>query len=182
MSSPPLNEPGNRAGLFKRPVHSSASSRWLQALVQNRKQLRVRSFVLAAWPSCRDPRQPAANEPGGGPIRHVISLSSNAWLARLRQARPRQIVYRISLRALRSVPSGAGVRALLPQHNLPATHGAAVLLKTGAILPIGYSSTVSMKDLERSIGSRAHEPSLQAYIEKLALTDEPYDYWADIDE
>src|SRR5271157_282847 len=71
MSSPPLNEPGNRAGLFKRPVHSSASSRWLQALVQNRKQLRVRSFVLAAWPSCRGPRQPAANELGGGPVRHV---------------------------------------------------------------------------------------------------------------
>jgi hypothetical protein len=71
MSSPPLNKSCHRAGLFKRPVHSSASSRWLQALVQNRKQLRVRSFVLAAWPSCRGPRQPAANEPGGGPVRHV---------------------------------------------------------------------------------------------------------------
>ncbi len=45
--------------------------RWPQALVQNRKQLRLRSFVLAAWPSCRGPRQPAANELGGGPVRHV---------------------------------------------------------------------------------------------------------------
>src|SRR5271157_5547887 len=71
MSSPPLNKSCNRAGLFKRPVRSSASSRWPQALVQNRKQLRGRSFVLAAWPSCRGPRQPAANEPGGGPVRHV---------------------------------------------------------------------------------------------------------------
>src|SRR5208337_2085338 len=71
MSSPPLNKSCNRAGLFKRPVRSSASSRWPQALVQNRKQLRGRSFVLAAWPSCRGPRQPAANELGGGPVRHV---------------------------------------------------------------------------------------------------------------
>jgi len=71
MSSPPLSKPYNRVGLFKRPVHSSASSRWPQALIQNRKQLRFRSFALAAWPSCSDPRQPAANEPGGGPFRHV---------------------------------------------------------------------------------------------------------------
>src|SRR5271166_2765531 len=71
MSSPPLNKSCNRAGLFKRPVRSSASSRRPQALVQNRKRLRVRSFVLAAWPSCRGPRQPAANELGGGPVRHV---------------------------------------------------------------------------------------------------------------
>jgi len=71
MSSPPFSKSCNRAGLFKRPVRSSASSRWLQALVQNRKQLRFRSFVLAAWPSCRGPRQPAANELGGGPVRHV---------------------------------------------------------------------------------------------------------------
>ena len=88
MSSPPSNKSCNRAGLFKRPVHSSASPRWPQALVQNRKQLRVRSFVLAAWPSCRGPRQPAANELGGGPVRHVLSPSSNAWPARPRQARP----------------------------------------------------------------------------------------------
>jgi hypothetical protein len=58
-------------GLFKRPVRSSASSRWLQALVQNRKQLRGRSFALAAWPSCCGPRLAAANELGGGPVRHV---------------------------------------------------------------------------------------------------------------
>jgi hypothetical protein len=46
-------------------------ARWPQALVQDRKQFRVRSFVLAAWPSCRGPRQPAANELGGGPVHHV---------------------------------------------------------------------------------------------------------------
>ena len=71
MSSPPLNESCNRVGLFKWPVRLSANSRWPQALVQNRKQLRLRSFVLAAWPSCRGPRQPTANELGGGPVRHV---------------------------------------------------------------------------------------------------------------
>src|SRR5208282_192668 len=71
MSSPPLKRPCDRAGLFKRPVHSSASSRWPQALVQDRKQLRFRGFVLAAWPSCHGPRQPVANEPSGGPVRHV---------------------------------------------------------------------------------------------------------------
>ena len=90
MSSPPSNKSCNRAGLFKRPVHSSASPRWPQALVQNRKQLRLRSFVLAAWPSCRGPRQPAANELGGGPVRHVLSPSAT-WPACLCHARPRHI-------------------------------------------------------------------------------------------
>ena len=42
--------------------------------------------------------------------------------------------------------------------------------------------TVPMKEIERSIGSHAHEPSVQAWIEKLALTDEPYDFWAGIDD
>ena len=42
--------------------------------------------------------------------------------------------------------------------------------------------TVSIKEIERSIGLHAHEPSLLAYIEKLGLTDEPHDYWACIDE
>ncbi len=42
--------------------------------------------------------------------------------------------------------------------------------------------TVSMKAIERSIGLHANDPGLLAHIEKLALTDEPYDYWACIDE
>jgi len=56
MSSPPLSRSRHRAGPFKRPVRPPAGSRWPQALAQIRKQLLARSFVLAAWPSCRGPR------------------------------------------------------------------------------------------------------------------------------
>ena len=139
MSSPPLNKSCNRAGLFKRPVRSSASSRWPQALVQNRKQLRLRSFVLAAWPSCRGPRQPAANELGGGPVRHVLSPSSNAWPARRRQARPRHIPHPTSLRALHRVPSSVVLRAHLPRPHSVEASGSAFPIKTGSEFPIGIT-------------------------------------------
>ena len=137
MSSPPLNKSCNRAGLFKRPVRSSASPRWPQALVQNRKQLRLRSFVLAAWPSCRGPRQPAANELGGGSVRHVLSPSSNAWPARRRQARPRHIPHPTSLRALHRVPSSVVLRAHLPRPHSVEASGSAFPIKTGSAFPIG---------------------------------------------
>jgi len=140
MSSPPLNKSCNRAGLFKRPVRSSASSRWPQALVQNRKQLRLRSFVLAAWPSCRGPRQPAANELGGGPVRHVLSPSSNAWPARRRQARPRHIPHPTSLRALHRVPSSVVLRAHLPRPHSVEASGSAFPIKTGSAFPIGIKT------------------------------------------
>ena len=68
--------------------------------------------------------------------------SSNAWLARPRQARPRHILHPTLLRALQGVPSGVVVRALLPEHSSPATHGAAVLLKTGAEFLIGYTCQI----------------------------------------
>ena len=139
MSSPPLNKSCNRAGLFKRPVRSSASPRWPQALVQNRKQLRLRSFVLAAWPSCRGPRQPAANELGGGPVRHVLSPSSNAWPARRRQARPRHIPHPTSLRALHRVPSSVALRAHLPRPHSVEASGSAFPIKTGSAFPIGIT-------------------------------------------
>jgi hypothetical protein len=42
--------------------------------------------------------------------------------------------------------------------------------------------TVPMKAIERSVGLRANEPDVMEYIEQLALTDEPYDYWACADE
>ncbi len=137
MSSPPLNESCNRVGLFKWPVRLSANSRWPQALVQNRKQLRLRSFVLAAWPSCRGPRQPAANELGGGPVRHVLSPSSNAWPARPRQARPRHIPRPTSLRALHRVPSSVALRAHLPGPHSVEASGSAFPIKTGSEFPIG---------------------------------------------
>ena len=69
---PTLERACPRARLLKRPVLSLASPRWLQALVQNRKQLRVRGFVLAAWPSCSGPRWFATKELGGGPVHHTL--------------------------------------------------------------------------------------------------------------
>jgi hypothetical protein len=139
MSSPPLNKPCNRVGLFKRPVHSSASSRWPQALVQNRKQLRVRSFVLAAWPSCCGPRQPAANEPGGGSVRHVrhTQLERLAGPSAPSSATPHtelDLTPRTLQRAERR-----GCARLHSRIRLSRLSGALILLKTGADSPIGYS-------------------------------------------
>ncbi len=41
--------------------------------------------------------------------------------------------------------------------------------------------TVSLRSIERSVGLQANDPALQAYIEELALTDEPYNYLSCID-
>ena len=138
MSSPLSNEPCNRAGLFKWPVRSSASSRWSQALVQNRKQLRVRSFVLAVWPSCRGPRRQWRINLAVVPSATSGPVSSNAWRARPHQTRARYNLQPTSLRAIQGVPNSVMVRALLPVHSLPGTDGAAVLRNTGAESPISY--------------------------------------------
>jgi hypothetical protein len=115
-------------------------SRWPQALVQDRKQLRERSFVLAAWPSCRGPRQPAVNELAVVPSTTPGSLSSNAWPARPRCALSRHILGLISLRALFSVPSGAAARADHLSPRPRGTSGAVFLLETGAKSPLGYKA------------------------------------------
>ncbi len=139
MSSPPLNKSCNRAGLFKRPVRSSASSRWPQALVQNRKQLRVRSFVLAGWPSCCGPRQPAANELGGGPVRHVrpTELERLAGPSAPCSATP-HLVYNFTPRTSRRAERRGCTRPP-PRTWLARPSGAVILLITGAISLLGYT-------------------------------------------
>ena len=82
--------------------------------------------------------------------------SSNAWPARPRQARPRHILHPTTLRALQGVPSGVGVSALLPEHSSTATHGAAVLLKTGADFPIGYMDSESFCRSMRILPEEKH--------------------------
>ena len=85
MSSPPLNKSCTRAELFKRPVRSSASSRWPQALVQNRKQAPRQEFRL-------QPGHPVAAR--DSPLRMNMTVvpsatsgppSSSVWPARPRQ-------------------------------------------------------------------------------------------------
>jgi hypothetical protein len=72
MSSPPLSEPGHRAGLFfKRPVRSRVSSRWPQALIRDSQavpceELRLGDLViLSRLAVARGERI------GGGPVRHA---------------------------------------------------------------------------------------------------------------
>jgi hypothetical protein len=137
MSSPPLSKPRHRAGFLERPVRSSAGSRWPQALAQIRKQFLARSFVLAAGPSCRGPRQLVASELAVVPSATPGSPSSNAWPARPRHALSRHISCPTQLRALHRVPSGAGVRACLPGSRLRASTGSVIPLKIGSEVPIG---------------------------------------------
>ena len=127
----------HRAGFLERPVRSSAGSRWPQALAQIRKQFLARSFVLAAGPSCRGPRQLVASELAVVPSATPGSPSSNAWPARPRHALSRHISCPTQLRALHRVPSGAGVRACLPGSRLRASTGSVIPLKIGSEVPIG---------------------------------------------
>jgi len=143
MSSPPWKEPSHRAGLFQRPVRSSAGSRWPQALAQIRKQLPARSFVLAAWPSCRGPRQLAASGLAVVPSATPGSPSPNAWPARPRHVRPRHIIGQTSLRALKSVPSRVALRTYVNAPRQPSSSGSVVLLKTGSEISLGPTKLLS---------------------------------------
>ncbi|HYT89004.1 MAG TPA: hypothetical protein VEL76_09870, partial [Gemmataceae bacterium] len=113
MSSPPLNQPGRRAGLFKRPVHAQVSPRWPQVLVQVREQPRVRGFVSATWPSCRGPQQPTGTDLAVVPSATPGSPNSNAWPPRPRHLSSRHILCPTDLRAFQSVPSNADPCAYL---------------------------------------------------------------------
>ena len=139
-SSPPLSQPGRCARRFKRPVHFTVGSRWLQAPVQVCKQPRVRGFALAIWPSCRGPRLPAATELAVVPSTTPGSPSSAAWPARLCCVSSCHIVGSADLRAFHSVPSEASLRAGLPDPDSTHPSGAAFLIKYGADPLIGPKS------------------------------------------
>ena len=156
MSSPPLKstaiERGFSSGRF---IHQ-------RARVGPRPWSRTASSS-AAGASSWQPGHPVAarDSPRRMNLAVVPSItsgspSSNAWPARPRQARPRHILHPTTLRALQGVPSGVGVSALFPEHSSTATHGAAVLLKTGADFPIGYTTTMAI-----ATSSATHVPFFQ---------------------
>src|SRR6516162_8685189 len=137
MSSSPLSKPGPRAGPLKRPVPSAVGSRWPQALVQTRERLRLRSFALATWPSCRGPRQPTASELAVVPSTTPSALNSNAWPARPRRVLSRHNVGSKFLRAFYCVPSHADERAQHTRHASRGSGGAALTLETSAVFQTG---------------------------------------------
>ena len=136
-SSPPLSQPGRCARRFKRPVHFNVGSRWPQALVQTRERLRLRSFALATWPSCRGPRQPTASELAVVPSTTPSALNSNAWPARPRRVLSRHNVGSKFLRAFYCVPSHADERAQHTRHASRGSGGAALTLETSAVFQTG---------------------------------------------
>ena len=112
MSSPPLSEPGHRAGLFFQTAGSfvnrlACPRPWYRI----RKHFLARKSVLAAWPSCRGTRELAASELAVVLSTTPCSRTQNAWPVRPRLARTRRILCPNLLRAFQSVPSGAAVRA-----------------------------------------------------------------------
>jgi len=142
MSSSPLSKPGPRAGPLKRPVPSAVGSRWPQALVQTRERLRLRSFALATWPSCRGPRQPTASELAVVPSTTPSALNSNAWPARPRRVLSRHNVGSKFLRAFYCVPSHTDERAQHTRHASRGSGGAALTLETSAVFQTGPTSCV----------------------------------------
>ena len=82
----------------------------------HREQLPVGGFVLAVWSSCLWPVAVRSGELAVALSTTPDSTSANAWPARPFQALPRQIPGSRSLRAVRNVPSDAGVCA---DHVLP---------------------------------------------------------------
>ena len=92
---------------------------------------------MAAWPSCRGPRQPAANELGGGPVRHVrlTELDRLAGPSAPRYDTPHlgaDITPRISQRAEKCW----FVRYLAAPPS-PEAGGSAFPITTGSEFPIG---------------------------------------------
>jgi len=76
----------------------------------------VGGFVLAVWSSRLWPAAVRGEELAVALSTTPDSTSANAWPARPFQALPRQIPGLLSLRAVRNVPSDAGIRA---DHVLP---------------------------------------------------------------
>src|SRR6516225_8166277 len=116
-----------------------SGSRWPQALVQTRERLRLRSFALATWPSCRGPRQPTASELAVVPSTTPSALNSNAWPARPRRVLSRHNVGSKFLRAFYCVPSHADERAQHTRHASRGSGGAALTLETSAVFQTGPS-------------------------------------------
>jgi hypothetical protein len=116
MSSPPLSEPGNRAGLFYQAAGSFVSE-----LACPRPWSRIRKhpgaprFVLATWPSCRGTRELVASELAVVPSTTSGSPSLNTWPARPRHASSGHNLPLTRLRAIHRVPSYLAVRAD-PEH------------------------------------------------------------------
>ena len=131
------------AWLLRQAVQAAGSfpvgSRWPQALSQVCEQLRVRGFVLATWPSCRGPRQPAVTELAVVPPTTTCSPSLNAWPARPRRAPSRHILAPTRIRAFHSVPSYANPRADLHTPHLIKPVSAAFLIEIGADFLIGIN-------------------------------------------
>ena len=103
---------------------------------------------MAVWLPCRGPRQPAVNEPGGGPVRHVrlTEIERLAGPSAPSSATPHtelDLTPRTSQRAERCgctrLPSRIRLSRLSGAHPLLKT-GAYLLLKTGADFPIGYKN------------------------------------------
>ena len=93
---------------------------------------------MAVWLPCRGPRQPAVNEPGGGPVRHVrlTEIERLAGPSAPSSATPHtelDLTPRTSQRAER-----CGCTRLPSRIRLSRLSGAHLLLKTGADFPIGY--------------------------------------------
>ena len=93
---------------------------------------------MAAWPSCRGPRQPAANELGGGPVQpRPARRARTPGRPVCSHARPR---HNVTPTSLRKPPRAErrGCTRLPSGRRLSHLSGALILLKTGANLPIGY--------------------------------------------
>ena len=160
-----MSQPGRCARRFKRPVHFTVGSRWLQAPVQVCKQPRVRGFALAIWPSCRGPRLPAATELAVVPSTTPGSPSSAAWPARLCRAPSRHTLDPTRLRAFHSVPSEASLRAGLPDPDSTHPSGAAFLIKYGADPLIGPTRSLSTRRHPLGpVPDRPRKPSISEFL------------------
>ena len=97
----------------------------------------MRGFVLAVWSSCLWPVAVRSGELAVALSTTPDSTSANAWPARPFQAWPRQIPGSRSRRAVRNVPSGAGVRADYAAFYTLVHSAAVLLIETDSISAIG---------------------------------------------
>ena len=138
MSSPPLSEPGDRAGLFSsgRFVHERARvgpRPWSRI----RKQFLARDFVLATWPSCRGTRKLAASELAVVPIHHALLTEPErlAGPSAPHSATPDHAFHLTPRRWLRAERRSATRRAQSPHRH--AAGGSVQTIENGSNFEIG---------------------------------------------
>ena len=159
MSSPPLSEPGHRAGLLFQAAGSFVSGLALAsgpgpgfASVRPRR-IRLCNLAILSWPAVA-----RGERIGGGPVYHARLTELECLAGPSAPRSSRHILGPSSLRAIKSVPSGAATRA-----DVTAPHSCETVAPTsGSELALKFRSATSTLKCRTNAASK-----LRSWVEGL---------------